>query len=367
MDSHIMMEDFDRRYAQFVMKNNRKMRFRIYRKLQGMLAQNEALGRALERLWYNASDMGRAPNRPSALALREWLQKDRAGETLSEAMNGWMPSADLYMIRAGEESGQVSNALLAIMHVGDSAQRMRTAIISAVSYPVFMMLLLAGVFWLFGVNLVQNMRKAAPPKVMEAMGGIAGVSDFIMNYGIVVVIVVAGLFFLVAGSMPFWRGKWRVEFDKYPPWAWYRIWQGSAFLLGLSALLRAQVPLKRAVEILEEEGTPWLRERLRSAREEILRGRNLGEALRSGGYNFPDPTVVLDLEILSERSDVGQVIDAVTKEWIEEQIDVLNAQSAAVRTGGLICVGGVISWAMLSILRITTILSDMQAGPGGMF
>jgi type II secretory pathway component PulF len=362
-----MMEDFDRRYAQFLMKNSRKMRFRIYRKLQGMLAQNEALSRALERLWYNASDMGRAPTRPAAIALREWLQKDRAGETLSEAMNGWMPSADLYMIRAGEESGQVANALLAIMHVGDSAQRMRQAIMSAVSYPMFMILLLAGVFWLFGVNLVQNMRKAAPAKVMEAMGGIAGVSDFVMNYGVVVLIVFGVIVFIIASTLPFWRGKYRLEVDKYPPWAWYRIWQGSAFLLGLSALLRAQVPLKRAVEILEEEGTPWLRERLRSAREEILRGRNLGEALRSGGYNFPDPTVVLDLEILSERSDVGQVIDVVTKEWIEEQIDVLNAQSAGVRTFGLIAVGGVIAWAMLSILQITTILSDMQNTPGGGF
>ncbi|NDE89691.1 MAG: hypothetical protein EB059_00910 [Alphaproteobacteria bacterium] len=354
------MADLKRSYAQWTMRNNRKLRFRIYRKLQGMLAMNEALSRALERLWYNASDMGRSPDRPAALALQEWLKRDRAGETLSEAMNNWIPSAELYMIRAGEESGQVSNAMIAIMHVGDSAQRMRQAIIQAVSYPIFMLILLAGVFWLFGVNLIENMRKAAPKKVLEAMSGIAGVSDFIMDNGIYLVIFIAGFMFLVAGTMPYWRGFVRTKFDKYPPWAWYRIWQGSSFLLGLSALLKAQVPLKRAVEILEEEATPWLRERLHSAREEILRGRNLGEALRAGGYDFPDPQVALDLEILSERSDVGGVIDVVTKEWIEEQIEVLNIQATIVRTAGLLCVGGVIAWAMLSILQITTILSDMQ-------
>ncbi len=362
-----MMEDYQRRFAQFQMRSNRKMRFRIYRKLQGMLAMNEALSRALERLWYNASDMGRAPNRPQALALREWLQQDRAGETLSQAMNGWVPSADLYMIRAGEESGQVANSLAAIMHVGDSAQRMRSAIVSAVAYPLFMLLLLGGVFWLFGVNLVENMRKAAPPKVMEAMGGIAHVSDFVMHQGIFLVIFILGAIVLVAGTLPYWRGRLRIQFDRYPPWAWFRIWQGSAFLLGLSALLRAQVPLKRAVEILEEEANPWLRERLRSAREEILRGRNLGEALRAGNFNFPDPVVALDLEILSERSDVGGVIDEVTKEWIEEQIDVLNTQSQVVRTGGLLCVGGVIAWAMLSILHITQVLTESQNSQGGMF
>jgi type II secretory pathway component PulF len=350
--------------AKWNMSHDRKMRFRIYRKLQSMLAMNEALSRALERLWYNASDMGRKPDRPAAMALREWLKRDRGGETLSEAMNGWIPSADLYMIRAGEESGQVSNALLAIMHVGDSAQRMRKAIVSAVSYPVFMFALLAGVFWLFGVNLVENMRKAAPPQVMAAMGGITSVSDFVMHYGWILVTLVIVSATVIVTTLPYWRGPARVKFDKYPPWSWFRIWQGSAFLLGLSALLKAQVPLKRAVEILAEEANPWLRERLNSVREEILRGRNLGEALRAGGYEFPDPQVALDFEILSERADVGAIIDMVTKEWIEEQIEQLDIQSQVVRTAGLIAVGGTIAWAMMSILNITTVLSEMQNHPG---
>lgn len=362
-----MFSDWKVRLAKIAFKMNRKQRFRIYRKLQGMLAMNEALSRALERLWYNASDMGRKPDRPAAMALQEWLRRDRSGDTLSEAMSEWVPSAEVYMIRAGEESGQVSNALMAIMHVGDSAQRMRQAIMMAVMYPIFMLGLLSGVFWLFGVNLVQNMRKAAPPKVMEAMGGIAGVSDFIMGSGIYVVIGIIILFVVVAGTMPYWLGQVRVKFDRFPPWAWFRVWQGSAFLLGLSALLRAQVPLKRSIEILEEEGNPWLKERLRSVREEILRGRNLGEALRAGNYEFPDPTVALDLEILSERADVGQVIDSVTKDWIEEQIEQLQMQAAAVRTFGLMAVGGVISWAMLSILNITNVLTQAQSGGAGNF
>jgi type II secretory pathway component PulF len=363
------MDDLKYSYAQWQFRSNRKMRFRIYRKMQGMLSMNEALSRALERLWYNASDMGRQPERPAAMALREWLKCDRSGKTLSEAMNNWIPSAELYMIRAGEESGQVSNALSAIMHVGDSGQRMKKAVSSAVAYPLMMMALLSGVFYLFGVSLVNNMRKAAPPKVMEAMSGIAAVSDFIMEHGIIMVVLILGSIFVIAATMPFWRGELRVKLDKYPPWSWYRIWQGSAFLLGMSALLKAQVPLKRAIEILQEESQPWMRERLSSAREEILRGRNLGEALRAGGYEFPDPQVALDLEILSERADVGSVIDSITKEWIEEQIEVLTIQAAVIRTGGLFCVGGVISWAMLSILKITTILTDMQnsGGAGGGF
>jgi type II secretory pathway component PulF len=138
----------------------------------------------------------------------------------------------------------------------------------------------------------------------------------------------------------------------YPPWSWYRILQGSGFLLGLSALLGAQVPLKRALEILEEQGNPWIRERINSARQEVLRGRNLGEALRAGKYNFPDPGVAIDLEILSERADVGSVIEQVTEEWINDQIDQLKIQAILTRNIGLAVVGGVIAWVMISIFSV---------------
>ncbi len=69
-----------------------------------------------------------------------------------------------------------------------------------------------------------------------------------------------------------------------------------------------------------------------------------------------------DLEILSERADVGSVIDSVTKEWIEEQIEALNLQAKFVRTGGLMAVGGVIAWTMTSILNITNVLTQSQNG-----
>jgi type II secretory pathway component PulF len=133
--------------------------------------------------------------------------------------------------------------------------------------------------------------------------------------------------------------------------------QGSGFLLGLSALLGAQVPLKRSLEILEEQGNPWIRERINSARQEVLRGRNLGEALRFGKYNFPDPSVAVDLEILSERADVGSVIEQVTEDWMRDQIDSLKAQAVVARNVGLAVVGGVIAWTMMSIFSVVTELT----------
>jgi type II secretory pathway component PulF len=360
----IDLNDLNRSFIQFQLRMSRKQRFRIYRKLEGMLRMNEALSRCLDRLYQNSSEMGKYPNRPAAVALREWFLKDRAGVTLSESMDGWVPASELYMIRAGEESGTMAKAFSSIQAMGERAREMKAAVTYAVAYPVFMMILLSFVLWMFGVQLIQNMRKTAPPKVMEAMGGVAAVSDFIANWGIITVVIIVAILVLITLTLPVWRGSLRVKFDKFPPWSWYRVLQGSSFLLGLSALLGAQVPLKRALEILEEQATPWLRERVYSARQEVLRGRNLGEALRFGRYNFPDPSVAVDLEILSERADVGSVIEEVTQDWIRDQIDELKSQAAVARNVGLVAVGGTIAWSMQSVFNVVTAISG--GGGGGM-
>lgn len=365
-DSGFNFDDLERWITRFQFRTSRKHRFRIYRKLEGMLRMNEALSRSLDRLYLNSSEMGKYPRRPAAVALRDWFLQDRSGKSLSEAMEGWVPTGELYMIRAGEESGTMAKSLASIMTVGEKSKQMKEAVSYAVGYPVFMLVLVSFVLWTFGVNLISNMRKSAPANVVAAMGGIATVSDIINDWGVTIIITIIVLCIIIAVSLPRWRGPMRAKFDMFPPWSWYRILQGSGFLLGLSSLLGAQVPLRRSLEILEEQGNPWIRERIAAARQEVLRGRNLGEALRIGRYNFPDPMVAVDLEILSERADVGSVIEQVTHEWINEQIMVLKGQAVLARNIGMAMVGGIIAWAMMSIFSVVGELSK-QGGSGQSF
>jgi len=365
--SRFNVDEIERNLTKFQFRMGRKHRFRIYRKLEGMLRSNEALARALDRLYLNTSEMGKHPRRPGAVALREWFLKDRSGVTLSESMDGWVPSGELYMIRAGEESGTLAKALRSIQTVGEKAKQMREAVTYAVGYPTFMVILVSFVLYMFGVQLIENMRRSAPKNVVAAMGGVATLSDFIRDWGLYVLGGIVILCLIVMYSLPRWRGPMRAKIDMYPPYAWYRILQGSGFLLGLSALLGAQVPLKRSLEILEEQGNPWMRERINAARQEVLRGRNLGEALRMGKYNFPDPMVAIDLEILSERADVGQVIEDVTEEWINEQIDILKNQALVSRNVGMMVVGGVIAWTMMAIFNVVIELTKPGTQAGGNF
>ena len=205
------LDDLERAITKFQFRTSRKDRFRVYRKLEGMLKMNEALSRSLDRLYLNSSEMGKYPKRPAAVALREWFIKDRAGISLAESMEGWVPTSELYMIRAGEESGTMAKALAAIQTVGEKAKQMKEAVSYAVGYPVFMMILVSFVLWTFGVNLISNMRKSAPANVVAAMGSITTVSDIINDWGITIVIAIIAVCVLIASTLSSWRGPVRAS------------------------------------------------------------------------------------------------------------------------------------------------------------
>jgi type II secretory pathway component PulF len=341
---------------------NRRNRYRIYRKLESMLKTNEALSRSLDRLYQNVTEMGKRPRKPAAIALREWFLKDRAGISLSKAMEGWVPTGELYLIRAGEESGALAKTLSYIQTMNERGREMREAVSFAVGYPAFMLVLVGFVLWTFSANLIANMRANAPKNVVEAMGGVVPFSDFVSAWGVYVILFIVVLSLLIAATLPYWRGPLRVKFDMYPPWSWYRVLQGSGFLMGLSALLGAQVPLKHALEILEEQGNPWMRERLSATRQNVLRGHNLGEALRRTRMNFPSPEVAIDLEVLAESADVGVIIEQVAEEWMRDQVDAMKMQAVMIRNIGMALVGGIIAWTMMSIFSV---VGEMSKGGSG--
>lgn len=360
------LEELSYQIAKFSFKGNLKAQLRLYRKLSGMLNMNEALPRALERLWVTASYNGKKPNTAQAIALREWRDGLQSGRNLSEVMGGWIPETHLLLLRAGEESGAIARSLQSIEFIEKSTSRMRTAIMGAINYPAFIFVMLFGILWMFGINLVKPMRQYAPESIKAKISGLGSATDFVQDYGLYVFLAVGTIVAIIIYSLPRWTGRIRVAFDKFPPYAWYRVWNGAAFLMSMSALLAAQTPLSRALAILESRASPWLKERVFSARQEVMRGRNLGEALQADNLGFPDEIIVMDMIILAERGDVATILDMVSREWLDEQILMLEEQSTMVRSFGMMIVGGVIGWAFQSILGIAQGTADAGSSPGGM-
>ena len=351
-------------FQKFQFQSNTKRLLRLYRKISGMLRNNEALPRVLERIWIAASFNGTKPDNIQAVAMREWRQTLQRGLNLTDAMEGWVPSRHLMVLRAGEEAGALAKALESIEEIEQSAKKMKGAIAKAINYPIFLFFLLYAILWGLGAQLVSQIRQYAPPGVQMKIKDLGDVTDFVMNYGHFVILGIALFLGVIVWSLPRWTGQLRKSFDKLIPYSWYRVWNGSSFLMGLSALIEAQTALSRALTILESQSSPWLRERISSTREEVMRGKNLGEALQAAGYEFPDKLIVFDMIILAERADVSKMLEMVSREWMEDQIELLEVQGAVVKNVFLALLAAVIAWAFGSIMSIAQGVSDSPGGAG---
>src|SRR6202020_955245 len=104
----------------------------------------------------------------------------------------------------------LAKAFASIQAVGEKARQMREAVMYAVGYPAFMIILVSFVLYMFGVNLIDNMKQSAPKNVMEAMGGVATLSNFIKDWGLAVLAVIIILVVVIATTLPYWRGPLRV-------------------------------------------------------------------------------------------------------------------------------------------------------------
>lgn len=356
------MADISYEIAKFQFRNNLKMLLRLYRKIAGMLRSNESLPKVLERIWISASYNGQKPKAPQAVALREWRSALQRGLNLTDAMEGWVPTRHLMVLKAGEESGALAKGMESIEEIESSAKKMKGAISKAINYPLFLFFLLYAILWGLGAQLVKSIREFAPEGVKAKIKDLGDVTDFVMNDGHYVIMVIAIFLGILVWSMPRWVGPLRKRVDTWIPYSWYRIWNGSSFLMGLSALLEAQTPLSRALSILEAQSSPWMRERISATREEVMRGKNLGEALQAAGYDFPDKLIVFDMIILAERADVAKMLEMVSREWMEDQLELLEVQGAIVKNFFLVMLAGIIAWAFGSIMSIAQGVSSNGGG-----
>ena len=331
--------------SRFLFRLRRQDHLRLYRKLESLLKMQRPLAEALEMLWRHASRQGKAPHRLTAVALRSWQRHLERGRPLSEAMDGWIPERDTLLLKAGEKSGHLDKALAHLLAVEGLLESIRKALGQALGYVSFLLLSLLVLILVIDQQMILPFQKIAPQLVEQtSLKTIGRIAAFLKSRGFLLTIVCGLVISLFLISLKRWTGKSRAWADCIPPWSWYRLWQGASALLGLSSLLHVQVPAPEALRILEDKASPWLQEKLRTARLHMLRGNNLGEAFRGEDMNFPDEEFAADLEIFALRGDIGVFLETLIHEWIRLKVDVLQAQAHGVRLGGMVIVGGFLAW-----------------------
>ena len=356
-----MASNFEKKFAKFSV--NTKARLRLYKKIAGLLSNGVSLQAALDVLWDQASKGGKKKGDPIAIAIDSWRSSYRNGKPFGQALEGWAPLGERMLVEAGETGSRVDEALLNVIRLAESSQAIKGALIAGLSYPGVLLLMLGGMLYLFGVQVIPNFGALLPPEEWTGLAaGMRVMSHIATNYlgpaaiGLVLFIIIFTI------TAPRWTGPIRTFFDKIPPWSIYRLVEGGGFLMAVAALVTIGVAVPEVPCKLRRNSTPWMRERIDSALRYVNSGANLGEALYRGNYGFPDPTLVDDLRIYASLSSFDESLKAVADEWIETGVDQIKAQAKILNTLAIFLIGITIMTLLGGLFNLQSQITQAASG-----
>lgn len=294
-----------------------------------------------------------------AIALSEIHDRLANGEMFSQALADWAPASELSIIRAGEGSGELPDALRSVLQGSGIIAKVISRILFALIEPGVMSLLLLYLLYLIGTQMVPPIEEIAPAntwpflaRLMVPLGDMA-VSPFFYGFLILFVISIVAAFI----SLPRWAGRSRRAVESIPPWSLYRRLQGAQWMLAFSKLSRAGIPQAEALQLQAEMATPWMAERLHDAATRVKNGAEIGKAFIDGEYGFPDRIVADDLSAFSGAADFPQLVEKLAREWLDETEEKIMGMVSLLTISTTVGVNGVFLLAVAGMTQLQSVLT----------
>lgn len=349
-------------YAKMIIQFSNKTRLKLYRKIASLMKNRFSLMDALDMLHDGASNGGKNPGEPLAIAIAAWGKALNNGKTFSDALKGWAPARERLMLSVGDVS-DLESALLNLIKVTEGSTKMIRPIVGAIAYPSFLTMMSVLIIYAIGVYMVPPMIDAAPNVIWHGMArDLVDLSDWIKDNWLVAFASLPVVMSIIYFTIGIWTGKIRAYFDYIPPWSLYKVFTGISWLLALSALVKGGTPVSTAMRALRRDSSRYLRERIDKTLVFINNGDNLGQALAKTGLDFPDSEIISDLKIYSELDNFEEALDNLANDWLEESVYMIEEKAGILNMVALLSIGGVIAWAVMGTFEMQ---DQITSGMGG--
>ena len=283
------------------------------------------------------------------------------GDTLDVAM-GKHPTIfselTMSMIRAGQEGAFLEEALQRTSHFLRKQDEMRSKIIGALTYPIIlgvvgsiivaaMVVFLVPKFQPFFDRLEQN--GTGLPLITIVL---LGASKLLMNYGLLVILAVAGIVFGITRWINTESGRRMVDQIKLKTPLVGDIFHDAAVSRAcrvLGTMLKNGVPLLRSLRISSEStGNVLLAEAMLKSAENVTAGDTLSKPLAASGL-IP-PQVMAMIRIAEESNTLDEVLVKISDRIdgrIERKLEVMVRMIEPMM---LIFIGGMVMFVIVGVL-----------------
>ncbi|MBS4771701.1 MAG: type II secretion system F family protein [Proteobacteria bacterium] len=349
-------------YAKMILQFSNKTRLKLYRKIASLMKNRFSLMDALDMLHDGASNGGKNPSEPLAIAIASWGRSLNNGMTFSDALKGWAPDRERLMLSVGDVS-DLESALLNLIKVTEGSTKMIRPIVGAITYPAFLTMMSVLIIYAIGVYMVPPMIDAAPTVVWRGMArDLVDLSAWIKDNWLIAFASLPVTMAVIYFTIGIWTGKVRAFFDNIPPWSLYKVFTGISWLLALSALVKGGTPVSTALRALRRDASRYLKERIDKTLVYVNNGDNLGQALAKTGLDFPDREIIGDLKIYSELDNFEEALDKLANDWLEESVYMIEEKAGVLNMAALLSIGGVIAWAVMGTFEMQDQITSSMGG-----
>ena len=333
--------------------------------LSTLIAGGVPLVRAIQLLGEYAS------NPRLGFVLRQVAKDISGGQSLYEAMSQHPKTFShiwLSLIQAGEVGGQLADTLMQVAQYTKMQERMKSKIITAITYPTILAIASVGVLIYFIVGIVPTFATIFAdfnielPAITQA---VLSISSIVTNYWI---LIIGGSIFLFI-LFRFWiktesgKKRWHTFLLAMPIFGnFLKSIYYDRLLSTMSTLLKSGVTILNAIGVMEEsfEGNVIIQNALKQVRAEVAAGRAISDS-------FADtqvfPGLMTEMMRMGEESGKLPGIIATLAKFYQDHVEQFIARFSAVIDPILIVgVGSLIGIVVASIFLPIFKLSQIGGG-----
>jgi toxin co-regulated pilus biosynthesis protein E len=324
-----------------------KQRAEFYEMLGALLADGKPLDSAVRELETRYTKK----KRPLAALMRLWLGSLDEGKPFAEALRGFASDTEVVIIAATEKSGDLANGFLQAASVARAGAAIRGVLAAEMTTPAIQAVALFGMLIGFSTSMAPEMVQSVPLAAMDdsqrALFGLAAVVA--STWYILLPLLVVGLA-AAFWSMPRYTGALRPMMDRLPPWSVYRVYSGATFMISLSALIKAGVPIDSGIRFIRQQSSPWMREHMATMSGRLRAGVEQGEALDTGLLSDRMADMVA---IYSKTSNFDAAVSTVGRMSMDDGLVNIKRKAGAVRTLTTILIGVLVGWIFTAVMGIS--------------
>lgn len=258
------------------------------------------------------------------------------------------------MVEAGESSGTLGLVLLRLAELKEAQMRLRSKVISGMTYPALMMVVAVGmVLVVFTVvipkiaKVFENSRKPIPFTTQILLK----VSDFMVEWWWVLLLMAFGGATLFSQYIKSEQGRPKWDAFKLKVMIFGPLIRTIAitrFAHTMATLLGSGVPILTAMNIAKNlvDSAPIARA-IANARENITEGQSIADPLRRSG-EFP-PLMIHMIAIGEKTGELPEMLKNIAQTY-EEQVNAkIDGMTALIEPVMIIGMGGVVGFIVYSI------------------